>query len=147
MINVTINDTQIKARLVSMSQNVRQALKTEIYRQAVDLQKYIITEKLQAPPGYSATLLHRVSGNLARSIQQEVRESATEIQGRVYSDGSVDYAAIHEYGGVINRYGRKVGDYQIRMPERSFMRSSLRENKDNIVAALQQAVTGAARKK
>lgn len=140
MLNVTISDEAIKARLPLMSKQVHSNLKREIYRQAIDLQRYIIQEKLHAPGGYSATLLHRRTGNLARSIQQKVTDTPTSIEGKVYSDGSVDYAGIHEYGGTIQKFGRRVGEYNINMPKRSFMRTSLAENKEKIVEAMKAAV-------
>ncbi len=130
----------VSAYLGSMSENVNKALQKAIYRIVVDLQTYIIQKKLKAPAGFSATQLHRITGNLARSIQQRVTSKPGSVVGNVYSAGDVKYAAIHEYGGVISRYGRKVGDYQIRMPMRSFMRSSLSENQSKIVNAIERAI-------
>ncbi|MGA7887723.1 MAG: hypothetical protein WCA44_18460, partial [Acidobacteriaceae bacterium] len=71
------------------------------------------------------------------------------------------YAAIHEYGGqtrahVIEAKNAKALAFQVggqtiirrrvqhpgsKMPERSFLRSSLRDSRDRIVAAIQAAVT------
>ena len=123
-----------------MPVKVRMSLERGIYRLALDLKKYIVREKLSAPAGYSATLLHKVHAALARSIQQEVTSTPTSVTGRVYSAGDVDYAAIHEYGGVFTRYGRKAGDYSVRMPERSYMRTSLKENQEKIVEGIKEAV-------
>ena len=105
---------------------------------------------------YSATLLHRVTGNLARSIQKIVAETPSAITAMVYSAGDVKYAAIHEYGGVIHHPGSykfqvfKIGGktifthgtvaHDIPIPMRSFMRTSLAENKEKIIASMNAAV-------
>ncbi len=141
MINVTVDDRVVVAKLAALPTTVEVALKKTIYRLAADLQKYIIQRKLSAAPGFSATLLHRVTSDLARSIQLRV-ESSTQA-GYVYSAGDVKYAAIHEYGGSVTRYGRKAGDYTVRMPQRSFMRTSLAENKEKIISSIEQTVTEA----
>ncbi len=140
MFTVEINDEILKTRLSSMIPNVRASLERTVYRLAVDLQRYIIANKLSASPGYSATLLHRVTGALSRSIQQRVVSTPVSVEGIVYSAGDVKYAAIHEYGGSVKRYGRKAGDYTVNMPQRSFMRTSLAENKEIIVSGIKQAV-------
>ncbi len=127
-------------RLPAMSGNIKKALEKNISKSAIDLQRYIVQNKLNAAEGYSPTLLHVRSGDLRRSIQQNVVSTNTSVEAFVYSAGDVKYAAIHEYGGVINRFGKKVGDYQIHMPMRSFMRTSLAENKDDIIKGMNQAV-------
>jgi phage gpG-like protein len=139
MFTVTVDDRAVMARLGMMGEKVKASLARAIYRQAIDLQRYIVTQKLSAAPGYSATLLHRVTSNLARSIQQSVEVSATQVIGKVYSAGDVKYAAIHEYGGQITRYGKRVGSYTMTMPKRSFMRTSLAENREKITNAIKLA--------
>jgi hypothetical protein len=42
-----------------------------------------------------------------------------------------EIASIHEYGAVINRTGSKVGQYQIRIPQRSFMRTTIHEKEQS----------------
>ncbi len=143
MINVTVDDRVVVAKLAALPTTVEVALKKTIYRLAADLQKYIIQRKLSAAPGFSATLLHRVTSDLARSIQLRVESSTQAVTGYVYSAGDVKYAAIHEYGGSVTRYGRKAGDYTVRMPQRSFMRTSLAENKEKIISSIEQTVTEA----
>ena len=119
--------------------NVRAALFKSISKSAVDLRNYIQDKKLSASPGYSATLLHHKSGALKRSITEQVVNTEQGIYAHVFSAGDVKYAAIHEYGGAITRFGKKVGDYTVRMPMRSFMRTSLAENKDKIIAGINKA--------
>ncbi len=139
-------DEGFMKRLPAMGANVHAALKKTIYRHAVDLQRYIIEKKLSASAGYSADQLHRVTGNLSRSIQQRVVDTATGITAYVFSAGDVKYAAIHEYGGSFTRFGKRAGDYTVHIPQRSFMRSSLAENKDEIIADMNAAVLEGIRK-
>lgn len=140
MFTVTVEDTAIKAKLGLMIPKVRASLERAVYRQAIDLQRYIVQQKLSAGAGYSATLLHRVTSNLARSIQYEMLNSPSSVGAKLYSAGDVKYARIHEYGGTVTRYGKRVGSYTVHMPMRSFMRTSLSENKDKIVNAMKAAV-------
>ncbi len=140
MITVKLNDKALIARLSFMPEKVRQSLERTLRRTALDLIEYIKREKLSADDGYSATLLHRITGALQRSIQYDVTSEATSVTARVFSNNTVDYAAIHEYGGTVTRYGRKVGDYQVNYPERSFMRTSLKENTAKITADIKTAV-------
>jgi hypothetical protein len=52
-----------------------------------------------------------------------------------YPDGKsvAEVASIHEYGAVINRTGSKAGAYQIRIPCRSFMRTTIHEKEQSWV--------------
>ncbi len=140
VITVKLNDKALIARLSFMPEKVKQSLERTLRRTALDLIEYIKREKLSADEGYSATLLHRISGALQRSIQYDVTSEATSVTARVFSNNTVDYAAIHEYGGTFTRYGRKAGDYSVTMPQRSFMRTSLKENKEKIVDDIKKAV-------
>lgn len=99
------------------------------------------------------------SGNLRASIHEDVKDTPTEIIGRVFSSGDVKYAGIHEYGGVVPAHvvvpnkaralafvvgGKQVFAMRanipdVKMPERSYMRSSLVEMKSDIIAGLTEA--------
>jgi hypothetical protein len=61
---------------------------------------YALAEKLKSKVQQNLTnkLLHIRSGNLVRSIFQQVTNSANEVSRRVYSSG-VTYARIQEFGG------------------------------------------------
>ena len=144
MFTVTLED-KFSQQIPVMTENVRGALRKTINRHAIDLRQYIQSKKLSAEPGYSATLLHHRSGALKRSITAEVTETATSITGRVYSAGDVKYAAIHEFGGEFKTRlgtGKRVpkGKAMATMPMRSFMRTSLAENKVAIIADINAAV-------
>ncbi len=110
----------------------------------------------------SGPVLKNQSGTLRRKINSQFEESGTDITGSVGL--ALIYGAIHEYGGVTRAHvirARKAkalafqmgGQTIIRksvqhpgskMPERSYLRSSLRENKarikGNIAAAVAQGV-------
>lgn len=149
-----IGDTAIRARLDSMPVRLQDALRSKADFLAKYLQRYIVTQKL------SGQVLNKRTGALQRSITQQVTASTDSVTGKVYSDGSVDYAGIHEYGGKTNPhvieakggkalafnwngkavFFRKVNHPGSNMPERSFMRSSLDDNRDYIIAELQRTV-------
>ena len=106
------------------------------------------------------------SGRLGHSIQQKVDSSPTSVTGTVYSAGDVKYAAIHEFGGktaaheIVAKNGqalafmmggkqvffKKVNHPGSTMPERSFLRSSLGEMKDEIIGGIREAVAEGTRK-
>lgn len=101
------------------------------------------------------------SGTLRSSIVSDVSADADGVHVTVGSDGSVKYAAIQEYGGKtgaheilpvkaealafvaggVLRFARKVGHPGSVIPERSYLRSTLEEMRDDIVAALADAAT------
>lgn len=100
---------------------------------AIDLQSYIRTNKLQGQ------VLHQRSGRLSRGVRYEVEAVGPVIKAEVGVFEGVPYAAIHEYGGEIMRTGRIKGAYVIHMPERSYVRSSLREKVGDYAPRLARA--------
>lgn len=163
MLNVTlVGDKALAAHMDAMPDNVRHSLKGAV----TDL-----TYALQARVKRKLTndVLNVVTGKLRDSIAVEVIDSGNSIIGRVFSGGEVKYAAIHEFGGTINHPGgtpymsfegrtfwvSKVKamnlnlpvtqPHQITMPERSFLRSSLAEMKDQIVQTLTAAAVKGAK--
>ncbi len=134
MLTVEIpQDQGIFLRLPLMTGKIQERVFMAINKLAIELQSYIVKEKL------SGQVLNKVTGNLQQSIQQKVVATPTEITATVFSAGDVKYAAIHEYGGTYSRYGRLAGDYTVRVPERSYMRSSLRDFAEKIKSDIQQA--------
>lgn len=147
---------KVIAKLKAMPSTVRASLYRKTLALAIMLQTYIRTEKL------SGQVLNRVSGALSRSIQQLVTQDDKSVIGRVYSAGDVKYAGIHEYGGETKPhdiYPRKgtalkfmgpgakgeifakvVHHPGSKMPERSFMRSSLKDKTVEIQLGLKEAV-------
>jgi hypothetical protein len=111
----------------------------------------------------SGEVLNVRSGALRRSIRVDSVEIAKRISARVFSDGSVPYARIQEYGGRVNIpanaprqakalafawNGRMVfvkttAAHVINMPERSYMRTSLAEVELAFAASIRQSVADA----
>jgi HK97 gp10 family phage protein len=134
MITVEVNDRALVARLDAMPSKVQASLKRRITQLALTLQSKVKQDKL------SGQALNVRTGNLRRSINYEVIADATSVTGRVFSDSSVKYAAIHEFGGVINRVGTIKGPYQIKMPQRAFMLPAFAEMKPEIEEGIDEAV-------
>lgn len=158
MINMTMTgDRQVIARLQSMPDELRQVLRRRIWALTLKLQARV-QRKL------SGQVLNVVTGALRRSIQSEVRDEAQAIIGRVFSTGDVKYARIHEFGGTTrahvieprkatallfamggkNVFARRVNHPGSKMPERSFMRSSLEEMREEIIRTLTDGVVQSA---
>lgn len=162
MITVEIpKDQGIFVKIPLMAGQIRKNVDQAVHRLAIELQRYIVHNKL------SGQVLNKRTGHLQQSIQQTVEEGPDQITGKVYSAGDVKYAAIHEYGGTIHHPGGtayyfdqkqdkivflsnksaasfnfpRTKAHDIVMPERSYMRTSLAENEDHIVKTLTEAAT------
>ena len=143
-------------RLENLSGNLRQAVADALKREWFRIQAAVVTEKLSGDP------LHRRTGVLASSINvggadtaTEFVDEPTEIIGRIGT--KVRYGFIHEYGGTftIPAHERRVearlggaGTTTVRahtatFPERSFLRSTLQEQKPAVLEAIRAAVTRA----
>lgn len=154
MIKVTvIGSEKVIDDLKRKGQSVSTTILNVMKAQAIFIQSYIKSKKLSGNP------LHRRSGRLSGSIHQSVSQNKSGVKATVYTN--LSYAAIHEYGfnGTVTvkqhlrtikqAWGRPISPKQItvrshskkiNMPERSFMRSALRENEVGIRQALQNAV-------
>ena len=149
-------DKELIAKMNIMPERVRTALFNKVAYLASMLKTYIIDNKL------SGQVLNHRSGDLWRSIRDEATQSSSSVEGRVYSTG-VPYAAIHEFGGTIAShviesktagalafmwqgkqvFFKKVTIPDVKMPERSFMRSSLADKRQEIIDGMNEAVMGA----
>lgn len=153
-------DKVLIAKFERVQSAVAAALQKKVTQLTLKLERKIKTEKL------NGQVLNRVTGRLARSISHEVQVEQNGVYGRVFSSGDVKYAAIHEFGGqtaphVIypkkaaalsfigsggNRvFAKKVNHPGSKMPERSFMRSALRDMSTEISIGLKTAVVNAVR--
>lgn len=165
MINITVSgDKEFTAKLTSMPVILNKSLTRAITILTLELKSYIIRSKL------SGQVLNHQTGNLWRSIQQKVESNPEKVEGSVFSSGDVKYAAIHEYGGTIKHPGgtpyyvsqllggraffvSKANNpnlpvtkaHNIPMPERSFMRSSLRDYQNKIQVTLDKAINDVAK--
>jgi phage gpG-like protein len=146
-------DRELVERLNAMPSTVRVVLRRKVYMLALLLEA-MVKEKLSGP------VLNVVSGALRRSITEEVTDNPEQISAKVYSSGDVKYAAIHEYGGVIHIpeivpvkakalhfvigakdiFAMRVAAHDVHMPERSYMRSSLDQMRQEIVDGMRSAV-------
>ena len=111
----------------------------------------------------SGAVLNAGSGALRDSIAASVTADADGILALVASEGDVKYAAIQEYGGKTSaheilpvkgdvlafvagngqHFARRVEHPGSVIPERSYLRSSLEDMKDEILAALADCATDA----
>jgi len=115
----------------------------------------------------SGQVLKNRTGHLRGSIRPETETTQNSTTATIYAGGfRAPYGVIHEYGGVIpahtvvprfakalaftpagggDRIVRKLARIpDVRMPERSYMRSTLTEMRDEIVRTMNEAVIKAA---
>ncbi len=111
----------------------------------------------------SGAVLNTSSGALRNSIAASVTADADGVLASVGSEGDVKYAAIQEYGGKTSaheilpvkgdvlafvagdglHFARRIEHPGSVIPERSYLRSSLEDMKDEILAALAGAAADA----
>jgi phage gpG-like protein len=151
-----VNDENVILNLRSMGIRVRDNLREAVTRAAIMLTRYVKEEKL------SGQALKNRTGTLRRKINYVVAETPAGITGSVGVD--LSYAAAHEYGfdGTVSvrehlrtvkqAFGRPISPvtsivsaYQrhMHLPERSFLRSALRDQAIPIGLMLRQAVAEA----
>jgi phage gpG-like protein len=109
-------------------------------------------------------VLQQRSGALSRSIAASVQQAEAGVTATIAS-GGIKYAAVQEFGGTIppheivpdkakalafviggkQQFARRAHIQELKMPERSYMRSSLSEMAQEITAELTEAVGRGAR--
>ena len=160
-----VGDREVIARFREMPSKMRGALVRKVTALRLKLEAHIKNDKL------SGQVLKVQTGNLRASIFSQTIDEGDTIIGRAASSGDVKYAGIHEFGGVIEHPGGTpymmiegktvfvskmlsknlnlpvTAPHSIPMPERSFMRSSLADMREEIVDGMTQAVKGAAAEK
>jgi phage gpG-like protein len=156
-IEFTIDDARVQARLAALPEKARRAIADVMKQQWFRIQSEVVRGKLSGDP------LHRRTGVLASSINvggadsaTEFVEDATSIMARIGTN--VRYAAIHEDGGTVQIpahirhitqvFGHPVAgrDVEVRahtavFPQRSFLRSTLREMTPTVLAAIEAALS------
>jgi phage gpG-like protein len=155
-----VGDKETIARLKGAPPKVLDRLRKAVTILTIKLQRKVKQDKL------SGQVLHVRTGTLRRSINQKVESKNSKIIGTVGTN--VHYAAIHEFGfkgtETVKAHVRRVKsrDYfrgkrkvavgialvsahtrKMDMPQRSFLRSSLQDMKDDIRSTLQDAVNKA----
>lgn len=154
MLNVRlVGDRELVARINAMPAQVRRELLRKVTELSIKLEAKV-KGKVSGP------VLKVRTGALRRSIFHRVEVTDTSVVGSVASSGDVKYAAIHEFGGVTKPhviepvkakvlafmvggkrvFARKVNHPGSRIPERSFLRSSLADMKDEIAVGLKDAI-------
>lgn len=155
MINVVLTgDRELVLKMDRMPAGVREMLNRKVHELVLRLKTRIQRDKL------SGQVLNVVTGALRRSIQSEVHRDTHSVIGEVFSSGDVKYARIHEFGGKTRPHdifpskakalsfmmgGRRVFAKVVhhpgsKMPERSFMRTSLAEMAPTITREMKEAV-------
>jgi phage gpG-like protein len=143
------------ARLTAYPAALTAALSAKAAELAAALADMVKNDKL------SGGVLNARSGALRDSIAASVSADADGGVASVGSEGDVKYAAIQEYGGKTSAheilpvkaqalafviggaqlFARRVEHPGSLIPERSYLRSSLDDVRDEIVAALAEAAT------
>jgi phage gpG-like protein len=155
MISVSVKGSEkLQQRLLTSADRLHHAVIRRTLRLAIELETYVKTNKL------SGQVLKVQTGNLRRSIHHSVGVEGSAVVGRVFSDGSVNYAHIHEYGGVtpphdilpvkaealhFMYHGKEVFAKIVhhpgsKIPERSYLRSALSDKAEHIKTELTAAV-------
>jgi HK97 gp10 family phage protein len=155
---VVVGDEAVIARLNAMGPDLRRGLARAVTRLGFELQRKVQAEKL------TGQVLRVRTGSLRSSIHTQVSAAGDQVAASVGTN--IRYARIHEYGGTIpahtvtpksaralaffwkgeQRFFRRVEIPAVTMPERSFLRSALREMTPRIEAGLKEAVAEALRK-
>lgn len=148
-------------RLTAAPENIQNALQTSVSRMALRLLARVKGDKL------SGQVLKVKTGRLRRSINQRVEREGSGVYG--YVGTNVDYGRVHEYGfkgGVVSvrahlrkvtqAFGKtlpttkqsQVGAHtrNVKLPEKSFLRSALRELQPEIERSMRNAVQAAAKR-
>jgi len=159
MISFTVDgDAAVVRMLNAKVPALNAAVRSSITRASIMLLAYVKANKL------SGQVLKVKTGTLRRKVNYRVWETANAFVGQV--GVTLAYAAAHEYGfsgdenvrehlrTIKQAFGRPIAPVtfpvrahsrHVNLPERSFLRSSLRELTPEIQALIRAGVVGAAR--
>jgi phage gpG-like protein len=146
---------QLAERLGAMPDRLRAALAEKVDALAQNLFAQVVGVNL------SGGVLRTQSGALRESIRVQASQQEAVIGAEIFSDGDVTYAAIQEYGGktaaheilpdkarvlafAMNGsrvFARRIQHPGSQIPERSYLRSALEEQSDDIAQGLTTVVT------
>ena len=137
-------DAAVIARFQALPGTMRAAVVDALKREWFRVQALVVTSKLSGDP------LRRRTGVLASSINvggpqtaTAFEDAGTTITARIGT--RVRYGAVHENGGTFQipehgRMGHIVRAHTATFPQRSFLRSTLAEERGNIRLAIKRAV-------
>jgi phage gpG-like protein len=148
---VVVGGERAVARFGSLPNKLRVQLRIAVQRAATLVQGHSKSDKL------SGQVLNVRTGRLRRSIHTRVTESAQQVTGIVGTN--VEYARVHEYGfdGIVSvreqlRTSKLGKSFTVRqharhthVPEKSFLRSALADEREAIRAEFQRATEAALR--
>lgn len=169
-------DKEVARRFRALPDGIRSNVTDSIGRLTLRLRKKIVVEKLSGrelvngragAKNKSLQVLNVRTGTLRRSVHDRLLTDNQAIAGVVSTN--VKYGKAHEYGGVQTEtvrehlrlvkeaFGKtlrspvfatvKAHSRTVDLPERSFLRSSLAEMKDEIVSDVEKAVTNGVSRK
>lgn len=143
MFDISVDESSVQLHLKALPAKLQERLTVAMNNLTDKLRAYIMENKL------SGQVLNIKTGDLKASITKSVISSSTDITGTVFSSGHASiYGKIHEYGAVFSRrvtmaWGRPVKnprEVEFHYPERSFMRTGLSDQREDIIRELEQAV-------
>ena len=155
--NVQVDDSAVRLRFEELPGKVRTRLVIAVNKLTILMQAYVRGQKL------AGQVLNYHTHHLQQAIQREVNETDTAVIGTVFVNESLaPYGAIHEFGGTIpgheivatkaaalaflwhgkQAFFKRVYIPDVHMPERSYLRSSLQDKRDDIVSEITEAVKG-----
>jgi phage gpG-like protein len=140
---------EFKAKLDRWGQDFPLFAEKYLKRAAEEVRTEVVTKHLSGPTGPKS--LSKKSGDLGNSITTSVKRSGGRIRALIGNlKWPLKYARIHEYGGIIKPKNSgflkfKIGDRwifakEVRIPERSFLRSSLKDKRRAIIDLLTKAI-------
>ena len=140
-------DTKPLERVAQTGPRVADRVTRSIRQIVIGGQSQIVRDRL-----HGGNPLNARTGNLSRAVNQDVDVGADRITGSIGVDKTAPYGAVHEYGGTFDipahevrehlsksRSGNEftvrahiVAGHSATFPERSFLRSWLRDNEQSI---------------
>jgi phage gpG-like protein len=154
-----VGESELMARMSGMYPNAKKGLLEAVTRLAIQLQRNVMKDKL------SGQVLNVRTGTLRRSINQLVSQTDTSTEGVVGTN--VEYAARFEYGfhgsetvkahsrTIRKVFGKPIDERVIQVrsfsrqanqPERSFLRSAMRDMESQIKTELENALKQAVKR-
>lgn len=153
-----VGEREVVARLQQIPGAMHEMLHRRVWELTLRL-KARVQRKL------SGEVLNVVTGALRRSIQANIEDSGASVTGLVYSTGDVKYARIHEFGGKTRAhviepkkaaalmfaiggstiFARRVNHPGSKIPERSFLRSSMGDMREEIIRVLTEGILAVSR--
>lgn len=150
---ILVGADRLEAEFRSLPDAVQRAVSAK-------MQSLVLKVEAETKSKLSGRVLNVRSGALRRSIQSRVTSLRALVRGSIFSAGDVKYGAIHEFGGTTPphiieakeakslaflmggkmMFRKRVNHPGSKMPERSFLRSSLKDLTDDIIDGLEEAV-------